>query len=353
MKVAIIGCGVASKYHIPILSEIRDVRVVGVCDTNPQTAKAVADRFKIGCFFTDFSKMIDEVKPDVVHVLTPPETHAFFSLAALNSGCHVLVEKPMAITVNEADEMITAAKRNQVKLCVVHNHIFDPIIERAKSVLQKQFLGNIFHMRVVYSYDRSKMIEEGHINPNHWVHSLPIKIFGEYAPHQIYILLLLLGKLTVVNVAKRQLYGRTNRPINELNVLFDAENATGSLSIFTNTAYAHFNIDIYGVDAILRIDMLNMTMTLRKERNLPRIPARMLVVVEESFQNLYNILSNAFKILGRKLRRRHGHRVLIKKFYESIRNDTEPPVCGDQGREAVDILEVVRKHLETENIEAK
>lgn len=345
MKTGIVGCGVAAKYHIAAISKIKDVEIVGVCDINEETAKTMAERFKIGSFFTDLSKMIKQAKPDVVHILTPPRSHASLSLLALNSGCHVLVEKPMAISINEADELIAAAKKNDVKLCVVHNHIFDPIMQRVKSLLQKELLGNIFHVKVNYCYHTKKMMEEGHINHDHWVHSLPINFFGEYAPHQIYLLLHLLENLTVINVSKRQLYSTTDRPIDELNVLFDAENATASLSIFTNTAYGHFTIDIYGVKAILHIDMLNLTMTIQKERNLPRIPARMLAVAEQSCQNLYNISLNIVKILLGRLKTRMGHRILIRKFYESIHNNITPPITGEQGKEVIRILEMIEKNV--------
>src|SRR5262245_32432284 len=125
MKVGIIGCGHIVAFHLPHVLRHKNLEAVSIADVNRQTAEDVAKRFGLKNIYSDFEAMLDEQNPEVVHVLTPPARHAELAIRAMDLGCHVLVEKPMALTLQEADAMITAAKKNAVKLCVDHNFVLD------------------------------------------------------------------------------------------------------------------------------------------------------------------------------------------------------------------------------------
>src|ERR1700759_1130362 len=111
VKIGVIGCGaVAQRRHLPEAAARPDVQVVAVCDVKEQRAKEIA--LKYGATpFTDHRKLIDTADVDASVVCTPNKFHAPQSIDALNAKKHVLVEKPMATTREEAKAMIAAAKK--------------------------------------------------------------------------------------------------------------------------------------------------------------------------------------------------------------------------------------------------
>src|SRR5205085_11524025 len=95
MRAAVIGAGQISKQHLGALAKCEGVEVVGVCDLSPVMAEVAAERFGIAAWFTDYRRMLDEKRPDVVHVVTPPSTHFKIASDCLGRGAHVVVEKPI------------------------------------------------------------------------------------------------------------------------------------------------------------------------------------------------------------------------------------------------------------------
>src|SRR5689334_21695815 len=94
-RVALVGAGYVSAYHIRALRTLPHVEIVGIADPAVDRAEELARRFEIPGMFASLSDMRD-ARPDVVHILTPPSSHARLAIEALDMGCHVFVEKPMA-----------------------------------------------------------------------------------------------------------------------------------------------------------------------------------------------------------------------------------------------------------------
>lgn len=126
LRTAVIGVGSLGQHHARNYAELsaeRGDRFVGVCDVSGDAAKAVAE--KNGCdWFTDWKGLVDKV--DAVSIVTPTETHCEIACAFLERGVNVLVEKPIARTLEEADRMIAAAKASGAKLMVGHLERFNP-----------------------------------------------------------------------------------------------------------------------------------------------------------------------------------------------------------------------------------
>jgi predicted dehydrogenase len=126
LRTAVIGVGSLGQHHARNYAEIAGsgaTEFVGVCDTNEENAKTVAE--KNGCsYFTDWHDLLDKV--DAVSIVTPTETHSEIACAFLEKGVNVLVEKPIARTLEEADRMIAAAEKSGAKLMVGHLERFNP-----------------------------------------------------------------------------------------------------------------------------------------------------------------------------------------------------------------------------------
>src|SRR5262245_52738251 len=113
LKAAIIGAGlIAGKKHIPaFLKHKRKVELVAVCDLNQQTAQNVAQSFGIPKAYSNVFEMLSKEKPALVDICTPPQTHAVLAEEVMKSGCHVLIEKPMELTVSGCDLVCNALRK--------------------------------------------------------------------------------------------------------------------------------------------------------------------------------------------------------------------------------------------------
>ncbi|OYT53638.1 MAG: hypothetical protein B6U77_03595 [Candidatus Hecatellales archaeon ex4484_218] len=191
LKVGVVGCGeIAKNVHIPIFKSLKDVEVVAVCDKNKSLVFETSKIFNIPKAYTDIDKMLQDESLDLVSICTPPQTHFNLSIRAMSFGVHVLVEKPMALTLKEAEKMVTVSRKNKVKLCIAHNFLFNPVIQKSKKIVEKGIIGKIINVEVnIFSKISGKLA-----NPNHWCHHLPGGIIGEYGPHAVPLKLIFLGK---------------------------------------------------------------------------------------------------------------------------------------------------------------
>lgn len=112
-KVAIIGNGmICNAAHIPAYKAMGDkVKIVAVADIREEAAKETAERHGIPKYYVDPYKMLEEEKPDIISVCTPNAYHKEYTLAGFRAGCHVVCEKPVAVTCADAEEMFNAAEK--------------------------------------------------------------------------------------------------------------------------------------------------------------------------------------------------------------------------------------------------
>lgn len=128
LKIAVVGCGeVAQIMHIPYLIELDShFDLAAVTDISPSVARRVAERYRIPAWYSDYEKMLEQERPDAVVILTSNEYHAPFAVQAMEHGAHVLVEKPMCISLEEAEEMVSKAEALNKVLMVAYMKRYDP-----------------------------------------------------------------------------------------------------------------------------------------------------------------------------------------------------------------------------------
>jgi len=149
LRVGIIGAGLQARRRALVFKDSPDGELVIVAAAHLERAKRLAT--PIGCKATDDWKRVTESDDiDVVIVCTPPHLHAPISIAAMEKGKHVLCEKPLARTIDEAKEMLDAAKRNNVKLKCGFNHRFHPSVKQARRVFDEGVIGELNFLRCRY-----------------------------------------------------------------------------------------------------------------------------------------------------------------------------------------------------------
>lgn len=160
LRAGVIGCGmIARRLHIPDYAYTPDAELVALCDVVPGKAKEMADRWAPqAAVFTDYKKMLKEANLDCVTVALPNNLHASVTIDALRAGCHVLVEKPMATSSDEARRMNEAAKKAGKLLMVDQSQRLFPPHVKAKEVLDSGMMGKILFVSATF----------GHEGPEHW-----------------------------------------------------------------------------------------------------------------------------------------------------------------------------------------
>lgn len=144
IKAAIIGLGKMGMSHAAILGGLPNVELVAACDMDSLLQSAFKKLTKIR-MYTDYKKMIEEVKPDCVYVVTPTKLHYDMVMFALEHGCHVFCEKPFALTVEQGEKMVAAAKaRGLVNQVGYHNRYIGTFNEM-KRLLAEGVIGKPFH----------------------------------------------------------------------------------------------------------------------------------------------------------------------------------------------------------------
>ena len=339
MKIAILGCGDIARAHIPFIKAESRHRIVGVCDADLARAGALAKTFGIDHVYGDLTELIDRQRPDLVHVLTPPQSHAGLAALAMRRGCHVLVEKPMALSVDEADTMMATAQAHGVRLCVNHNQLFDPVVLRARRLVEEGFVGRVVSVESYYGFNLSQTAER------RWVTDLPGGVFQNVAPHPLSLLLHFLGDPQELHVSSLTT-GTLGRHVpDELRVMLKGRDALGSLSISLGVK-PHLNfLRIYGSRAVLHVDLANMILSTERLRPLPKAAARGLMSVEHGAGIALGAAETAVKMALGKIKPYPGLGELIRQFYDSIERGGEPPVTGEAGRRVVDVFEQIRRQL--------
>jgi UDP-N-acetylglucosamine 3-dehydrogenase len=341
LKVAIVGCGaVADKRHIPSFARLKDkVTVLAVCDKNEELAKQVALRHRIPRVFTSQTEMLKDEKFDIVDVCTPPQIHAPIAIEALEAGCHVLMEKPMALTTADCDKMIKAATKNDRKLCIVHNVLFHPPLIKARELVREGGIGKFIGMRILLSDPKDEMI----MRRDYWIHKLPGGLIGETGPHPVYVSLAFLDKVNNVEVFAKNYLEHPWAPFDEFRLELDADNGVSSVAIsYSGERYAA-EVEIFGSQGALYIDLQSMLLVKYGAKKTLSSAKLVSTSLSTATQILSGLITNGFKTITGQFK--VGHEKIVGMFVDSIIKDKTPPVTGEEGREVIRVMEMIVKRL--------
>ncbi len=347
LTAAIVGCGEIAHNHVAALNAAEGVRICAVVDRDRRRAREVAALAGGTAVYTDLGEMLAEVRPDVVHVLTPPQTHAALAIQAMNAGAHVLVEKPMALSVAEADEMLAAADANGVTLATVHNYIFKPSVARALELVRRGAIGEVVDVTTFYGASDERGSYAGEAVGGHWAWRLPGGLFTNFIPHTIYLLQAFLGDVTVRGAAFGA-HRDQDGVASELSALLDGERGSGTMTVSLATKPYIKSVEIHGTRGIVHADLVREVCTVQRTRRAPGMVAKVLFNLDTVWQLLTGTIFSVMQVGLGRWKSMPGLRVLIADLYDSIRRGTPPPVSGEDGRRVVEVMEQVWGHLPSE-----
>ena len=328
LKVGVVGGGIIAATHVPYIRRAGG-EVVGVADVSLVRANELADRFAVRNVYRTVAELIDVERPDVVHVLTPPHTHAEVAIEALERGVHVLVEKPMANTSTEVDAMTQAAHRGGAVLVVDHNRLFDPVMLEARRLVAEGVLGELVGV---------ESFQSGTASERPWLDRLPGGGIGDLVPHPLYLQLAFLGRVHDMHVMTSAGGGR----LEEVRVLMKGGDGVSGVLTISTRAFPHLNtLKLYGTHMTVEVNLNNMTLVRRRDYRAPKVVAKSLPNLDEAWSLVRQTAVNTINFLGGRVRYYPGMGTLIDRFYTALRSGGPAPVAISEGAEVVRVTEEI------------
>lgn len=330
VRVGLIGCGRIARVHRTYLSELPTVELVGVCDSDAAARAAFAREFAIA-EYASVDELVARGRPQVVHVLTPPATHAPLALALLGAGVHVLVEKPLALSTAEADQVLAAARRAGRWVSVDHNRWFDPVVQQAAQAVAVGRLGELVGVEVFQGAEAGEA-DKLRGAPAHWSATLPGGVLANLVSHPLYLLRRFAGPARHLQVVARRTAGGH---LEEVRLVADGERALGSVTLSLQAQPFMNRLSLLGSRASVDVNLNNMTLIERRPRRLPKLVGKVYPNLSEAAQLLAATARNAVAYATGRQRFYPGIGRHLALLYASVAAGGEPPVSAAEGRDVV------------------
>lgn len=342
MKVALVGAGRIGRVHADAIRRQSGIGRLVVCDPDGSAAARAASDFGAAASYDDVERMLAAEQPEVVHVCTPPTTHARAALAALAAGAHVLVEKPMVLAGDEVAQLAAALRDRPGALCVDHNFLFEPEMMEARRWVAEAAIGEVVAAEMFYGVDSLP----GEVGPGAWSQALPGGRFTDLLPHGLYLLMHFLGDARAISARRGRRLGAPSA--SELGVLLDCERGLGSIRVSLAAAPWELGLTLRGTAGTIRVDLARQRAVIARHRTgrLPRKVSQIVLGLDVAAQNALGSVERIVGKLNGRLGGYPGMRTLITRFYASVRNDLPPPVSFDDGARVVAALERIRTGVE-------
>jgi predicted dehydrogenase/nucleoside-diphosphate-sugar epimerase len=342
-RVGIVGAGYVSEFHIKALKRLSNVRIVSITDLDGTRARDTAQHFGITSHLS--LKVMAAEGLDVVHVLTPPNSHVDVTLEALSLGCHVLVEKPLATSVEDCDRLIAESQKQNLRVCVNHSLLGDPLIKRALELVKTGAIGDV--LTVDYLRSSNYPPYRGGPLPPHYREGG--YQFRDLGVHALYLLREFLGNIRDVQADFRSSGLKDSDPnihFDEWRALVRCAKGTGNIQLSWNVKPLQHQLIVQGTHGTLRADLFAMYLTRRRHTPLPKAAERVGNALVESVSSAAQLIWNATLFATGQLQPYQGLHNFVGAFYEALAADSVMPAGLEQAREVVRWTEQVAREAD-------
>lgn len=314
MKTAVIGTGMMGQHHVRLYSDIKDSELVGIVDQNDVQTERLCSLYG-GRPYSDYREMIEKEKPDAVTIALPTSLHRQATMDCLDAGIDVLVEKPIAKTVAEAEEMIAEAKRLNRVLQVGHIERFNPAVTQLKERLADGQLGKIFTI-----HSRRQSPYPGRITD--------VGVASDLATHELDMMR---------NIAQAEVSTMTAEVSKVMNT--DNEDVVFGLLRFNNDILGILDVNwitptkvrevtVTGENGMFTVDYLNQNLSFHSNYAAEQNQNK-----SEWFSTKFGVAEGDFTSF--RVEKKEPLRVEIEAFLQCCRDKATPLVTGEDGMEAL------------------
>lgn len=333
MKYALIGCGRISPNHIVAAKE-NGLDIVAICDIVEEKMDDLIKRFdlpKSTKKYTDYKEMIKTEKPELAAICTESGNHASIALDCIDEGINLIIEKPIALSLEDADLIIEKARQNNVKVSACHQNRFNKSVQKIREAVEKKRFGKLMHGTAHIRWNRGENYYKQAPWRGTWAQDGGALM--NQCIHNIDLLRWMMGEdiVEVVGMTDNMIHGET----------MEAEDLGMALIRFANGSYGM-------VEGTTNVYPKNLEETLYifGEKGTVKAGGKSVNLIEEwnfedglddpeEVKEKYH--ENPPSVYG------FGHNPLYKDVIESIKNDRDPYVTGEDGRKALELVLAIYK----------
>jgi len=338
-KVGLIGCGNIAHTQLKYIDSYLHKENIALCDPDRIRMKALSRRFGISNLYEDADQLLGNFSPDIVHILTPPQTHLEIVIRCLKKGAHLFIEKPMCVTRKEAEIICRVADETKRSVCIDHLLPFDPLITRAKKWIDADRIGKLTK---IYITDLRDSYQQGLSDVGaKWLKSLPGGLLFDLLPHHLSIFNFFAPELKFAEATCR----RQGSDITEIKGLFSSADKVGQIRIDIDYPAPGFTVNLIGVSGSILLDFRNRSLESKPLNSTKDLSHKQLLrsSAPGPFQN--KALQSFFKsLVSRNIY--VGMHYLIGRFYQSISDSSVSPVSPQSGLIVMEQMDTIFKAID-------
>jgi predicted dehydrogenase len=344
----LIGCGAIAREHLNALSRLDTVEITAVCDISAARAEAAAERFRIARWYTSHQKMLDDVRPDLVHITTPPASHFPIAKSCLEARLNVLCEKPITIDYAQFNLLKQLATENNCMLIENQSMRFHSSIRRIQRLIDSGELGDLLDVQIsvllnLFAADSPYSDR----NAPHFGLALRGGVIGDFLPHIAYTARMFTGPIVDVRTIWSKRTSDSPLPADEFRALVRGERATAHLCFSGNAGPNGFLLRLTGTRMRLEADLFEPPRLIFKRLRAGE-PALMTLIdgVVESRDVLADTVASFWqKLAGRG--QSDGLPEVIARTYRALASRQPQPISLQDIDESVRLVEsLTRSDLE-------
>ena len=324
-RTAVIGCGTIAYEHLPFLASSPLVELIAVCDRSRAAATFVQRRFGAAHAFTDYAAMLAKAKPEVVHVLTPPQTHVKIARDCLDAGTHVICEKPMAASADQTIELLDHASARGRMLVESRNYLFNDQVVELGGIIDSGSLGEVREVDLMLSLDFVSG-PFGDLNLAGPGVDLPAGAVHDFLPHLAYLFLHFArhsGEVDSVRGRLENLSGNARIGFDHMDALIVAGTTRGRIRITSDVGPDSFRVYVRGTKASVESDLFNPFLRIDGPPDVGKRSAL------GQMRNGVSLVGAGFRNLRNKVLQHgtyHGMPRMLDAIYRSLARSSQPPI---------------------------
>lgn len=329
IRYGIVGCGHIAKKHVAAIANVEGAVLTAVCDTNEERLQEFVTDTVQG--FLDLKDMLSSELVDVVSICTPSGLHKLLTIQVAEAKKHVVVEKPMALTLEDANAMIEACERNNVKMAVVHPNRFRPAVIELRKQLDKGAFGKIGHANATVRWNRNQAYYDQ--APWRGTKAMDGGVLMNQAIHNMDLMLWMMGDIEEVSSYNATRLRDIEAEDTSLSVIRFKSGALGVLEAAVTIYPKNLeeSLSIFGETGTAVVGGPNANWI--KTWNFKGLSE------DEKQKTIEKIDQDPFGI--------PGHECVIQDMTNAVAQDYIPVVSGKEGREALAFVIACQQAAET------
>jgi predicted dehydrogenase len=327
----LIGCGAIAREHLTVLRESNDVEIVAVCDISSARAESTAERFGIPKSYTSHRSLLADLRPDLVHITTPPGSHLEIAQDCLSAGLNVLCEKPMTVRYTDFCVLKQLARDKGCMLMENQQNRFHSSVLEIMKLIKSGELGDVIEVQICQSLNiTGPDTPYADRNVPHFASILPGGVIGDFLPHIAYLAYMFTGKIIGVHSEWSKHKSDSNLPADDFRGMIKGQRTTAYVRFSGNAQPDGFLIRVTGTRMRVEANLYEPPrLIIKRSRSGEPALATLVDGIVEARQVLMGSVWGFLRKLG-GTSSYDGLGEMISRTYRSIKLHEPQPISLDE-----------------------